>query len=83
MVVRDSRVPPLYVYLFDQGFLGVYWQVPAQMPASAFVIESSPALGADAEWTAEAIDLITAEKVGWLFVSPDERARFYRLRASP
>ena len=75
-VVRDNRVPPLGIEVFE-GFLGVYWQAPAQV---SLQLESTSELGDAAVWTREEPDLATLDYVVWLFVTPDEQARFYRLR---
>jgi RHS repeat-associated protein len=79
-VIRDNRVPILHVEMFEEGFLGVYWQAPEHAAVTSFEIESSPALGEAAVWTREQYQFITLDDVVWLFVSPAEQARFYRLR---
>jgi hypothetical protein len=82
-VVRDSRVPPLHVHMFEEGFLGVYWQAVERAAVDRFEIESAPVLGDAGAWTHEELDLITHDNAVWLFVSPDKDARFYRLKRRP
>jgi len=78
-VVRDTRVPSLHVEMLGESSMGVYWQAPQQMVVDC---ESSPTLGPTAVWTREEPDA-TTNNVVWLFVSPSEGAKFYRLKARP
>ncbi len=75
-VVRDNRVPPLGIEVFE-GFLGVYWQASGRVNLQ---LESTSELGNGAVWTREEPDLTTLDHVVWFFVTPDEQARFHRLR---